>query len=212
VISRSRHWLTHTIAGRVGLYVTAVPCIVFGISLMLRSKLGASPYDTLISGLSNATGASVGAMFLTVAAIATLIGWRLGVPPGPGTVIGALAISPFINFALDAIDVFTGPARFAAFAAGMVLLSGGVSMVVASNLGPGPTEIAMIVIVRRGLSVKRTRWLTDTVCLTVGGLLGGVIGIGTVAALVAMGPMIATFLRLLGWKAHDATAADGSAG
>jgi uncharacterized membrane protein YczE len=189
-------------AARTALYVSAVPCIVVGITLMLRSKLGASPYDTLISGLSNASGFSVGTMFLTVAAIATVIGWRLGVPPGPGTVFGALAISPFINVALDTINVFTGLSRFPAFVGGMLLLSAGVSMVVASNLGPGPTEIAMIVIVRKGLSVKRTRWLTDAVCLATGGLLGGVIGIGTVVALVAMGPTIAVFLRLLGWQAQ----------
>jgi uncharacterized protein len=186
---------------RVALYAGAVPFIVIGITLMLRSKLGASPYDTSISGLSNATGLSVGAMFLTVAALATVVGWKLGVPPGPGSVIGALTISPLINVALGNIDVFTGPARVVAFGAGMVGLCAGVSMVVTSNLGPGPTEIAMIVIVRLGLSVRRTRWLTDSTCLLLGAILGGVIGVGTVVAVLAMGPLIAFFLRRLGWSA-----------
>ena len=65
-------------------------------------------------------------------------------------------------------------------------------------LGPGPRDGLMTALVRRtGRSVGLVRTTLELTVLAVGWLMGGVVGIGTVAYAVAIGPIVHVLLPRL---------------
>ena len=71
-------------------------------------------------------------------------------------------------------------------------------MYIGSQLGPGPRDGLMTGLVRRtGRSVGLVRTMLELTVLAVGWLMGGVVGIGTVAYAVAIGPIMHVLLPRL---------------
>jgi uncharacterized membrane protein YczE len=58
----------------------------------------------------------------------------------------------------------------------------------------------MLGLVNRGLGVVPARWISDGTPLAAGALLGGSVGVGTLAFAVGMGPMVKFGLRRLGYQ------------
>jgi uncharacterized membrane protein YczE len=71
-------------------------------------------------------------------------------------------------------------------------------MYISADLGPGPRDGLMTGLAgRTGLSIRLTRTLIEAVVLVSGWLLGGSVGIGTVAFALGIGPAAQFFLRIL---------------
>jgi uncharacterized membrane protein YczE len=98
--------------------------------------------------------------------------------------------------------------RVAMLAAGLVVIAVAISLVVTTELGPGPTEVLMLGLVHRGMDIVPARWLSDGLPVVVGAVLGGSIGVGTVAFVLTMGPMVKLGLRLLGYRPSTRTTFD----
>ena len=68
---------------------------------------------------------------------------------------------------------------------------------IGAGLGPGPRDGLMTgLVVRTGLSVRLVRTAIEVTVLTVGWLLGGTVGIGTVMYAFGIGPLVQLFVRL----------------
>ena len=68
---------------------------------------------------------------------------------------------------------------------------------IGAGLGPGPRDGLMTgLVVRTGLSVRLVRTSIEAAVLTIGWLLGGTVGIGTVLYAFGIGPLVQLFLRL----------------
>ena len=65
------------------------------------------------------------------------------------------------------------------------------------GLGPGPRDGMMTAISRRGAPIWVARFGIEAVVLTVGFMLGGVVGWGTLWFLIAIGPSVQLSLRWL---------------
>jgi uncharacterized membrane protein YczE len=180
--------------------------VAVGVSLLVRAELGVAPFDVLNTGLSDRTGWSFGLCFLlsglTLFVIGRLLGGRLGI----ASVAGAVTIGPMINVFLRLIHHQEKLAVRVPFLLGGIAIIGmGICFGIASELGPGPSEVFMLGLVNHGVGLVVARWISDLLPIVIGVVLGGALGVGTIAFLILMGPMVKIGLRLLRFDPHRAT-------
>jgi len=99
---------------------------------------------------------------------------------------------------LDALpEVHNLAVRWAMLLGGIVVTSFGMALYIGAGLGPGPRDGLMTgLVVRTGQSVRLVRSVIEVTVLTVGWLLGGSVGIGTVVYAFGIGPLVQLFVRL----------------
>ena len=80
--------------------------------------------------------------------------------------------------------------RIAFLVAGIVLNGVATGLYIGARLGPGPRDGLMTgyVALRPGRSIRLVRTVIEVTVLAVGLLLGGTVGVGTVAYALAIGP------------------------
>lgn len=165
---------------------------------MIRAQFGIAPTDMLNKGVADTANIKFGLAFIVVSGCMYLFGWALGSPPGPGSVVGSLIIGNVIDVMLGFVEEPNALAmRIAFFAAGIVLVAVGICLAISTDLGAGPSEVIMLGLHRKGLSLVVSRWLVDGFQMGLGFLLGGPLGVGTAIFLLLMAPMIKVGLRWL---------------
>ncbi|WP_313809389.1 hypothetical protein [Sphingobium sp.] len=167
----------------------------FSMALMLRANLGLDPWDVLHQGVAPRLGLSFGMTVNLIGAVVLLLWWPLRQRPGIGTVCNIVVIGTAVDLSLMLLPVPEGHAmRFAWLGAGIVLngIAGGAY--IGAGLGPGPRDGLMTGFCRRtGLPVKWVRTGIEIGVLAVGWLLGGTVGVGTMA-----------YAATIGWIVHHA--------
>jgi uncharacterized membrane protein YczE len=89
--------------------------------------------------------------------------------------------------------------RYAFVAVGIALVGIGSGLYLTAHLGPGPRDGLMTGIhFRTGMSLRLVRTILEGSALVVGWLLGGRVGVGTVAFAVLVGPAVQAAVRALG--------------
>jgi len=191
VIGAGRSWL-QLVVGLVG-FGLAVP-------LMIRSGLGLGPWDAFHLGLGNLTGITVGTASILVGVAIVAGSYRLGIRPGPGTLVNMVLVGVLIDLVLPFVPPASAWAgRLAYYLSAIVLVGLATGMYIAANLGEGPRDGLMIGLSRRtGLSVRLVRTLIEVVVLAAGWAMGGPIGVGTVLFALMAGPATQFGLQLFG--------------
>lgn len=171
-----------------------------GIALMIRANVGLGPWDVLHQGLSGQTGISIGMISILVAVPIMLCWLPLGERPGLGTLINIVLIGVALDLFLLVAPVPTWlPAQAAQMAAGVVVMGIGSGLYLSAGMGAGPRDGLMMGLVRRtGLSVRLVRTLIELSVLGLGWLLGGSVGIGTLAFAFGIGPVVQATLQVMG--------------
>ena len=179
-----------------------------GIPLLIRAELGVAPFDVLNTGVSDATGWSLGVCFVVDASVFYGIGRLLGARLGWASFVGTIVIGPLVNLFLRLIPQQQAlVARLALYVAGILIIAVAICLVVSTELGAGPSEVMMLGLITRGLGVVPARWISDGTPLVIGAALGGALGPGTLAFVVCMGPLVRFGLRTLHYEpAHRAPA------
>lgn len=167
----------------------------YGSGLILQSGLGASPWDVFHQGLSLQLGLTVG-LWTIIVSFAVLLLWPpLGERYGLGTLLNALIVGAMIDVAV--LTVPTADAWYArgGLVVGGVLLVGFASgLYIGAGFAPGPRDGLMTGIARRGPSIRLTRTVIEVSVVAIGWLLGGTVGLGTVAFAFGIGPLVQFFL------------------
>ena len=88
-------------------------------------------------------------------------------------------------------------ARGTLLVAGVVLNGVATGMYIGARFGPGPRDGLMTGLAARGHSLRVVRTGIELTVLAAGWLLGGTVGIGTVAYALAIGPLAHVFVPLL---------------
>jgi len=175
--------------------------IAYGVSMvmMLRSGLGLMPWDVLHQGLSLQGGWPMGRVTIAVSCVVLLVWIPLRQKPGFGTLCNAVVI----GLVFDLVNGLIGDRlldaslalRAALLAGGIVLNGAATAAYLGAHLGPGPRDGLMTGLVRRtGRSVRLVRTLIEGSVLVTGFLLGGTVGLGTVAYVLLIGPLIQAML------------------
>lgn len=172
--------------------------VLYGTSLalMVRAQLGLDPWDTLHQGLSEKFGWSFG-IATAVTGVAVLAAWLpLRQRPGIGTIANVVVIALSVDVALALLPWAVGlPWQVLMLAGGVVLNAAATAIYVGARLGPGPRDGLMTGLhARTGWSVRLVRTGIEIAVLSVGWLLGGSVGLGTVLYALAIGPLTQFFL------------------
>lgn len=169
-----------------------------GIGLMLQSDLGAPPWDVLHQGLARRFGLTVGIWSIIVSLVVLLFWLPLRERYGLGTLLNAVIIGAVIDVtAVVFPKATTTEVAWVMLLGGVVLIGIASGLYIGANLGPGPRDGLMTGIAKRGPSIRLTRAVIEIAVLTIGWILGGRFGIGTIVFALAIGPLVQYFLPLL---------------
>jgi len=173
-----------------------------GVTLFLLSEMGTDTFTVFIQGLSRVFHLTVGTMHVIV--LVLLMAVMLFTTKGyvkPGTVVCAFCGGPIIDLFSWMLGGFiNGDAlmavRVLSMLAGCVILALGMSVVINSNAGTGPNDLVAIILSDK-LAKVEFRWVRvacDLFFVVLGYILGGTVGIGTVAAVFLTGPLVQFWL------------------
>jgi len=185
-------------ARRIGQLLLGLFLYGFGISLMVRAGIGVAPWDVLTQGISHRTGLPFGLITNIVGVLVLLLWIPLRERPGVGTVANVLLIGPSAQLGLALLPQQTVPELQAlVFAGGLALVAVATGLYIGARLGSGPRDGLMTGLHRRtGWRIWIVRTGIEIVVVIIGTLLGGQLGIGTVAFALLIGPMVGVTLPL----------------
>ncbi|KIL52762.1 YczE/YyaS/YitT family protein [Jeotgalibacillus campisalis] len=175
-------------------FLTGLVILALGITLTIKGqRLGIGPWDVLHLGLFWQFGLTVGTwsiiMGLLIIAAVVFITKR---PPRIGAILNMLLIGLFIDiFNWIIPEPASLPGIIAIFLLGIVVMGYGVGIYVSANLGAGPRDSVMMLIVEKtGWKISRVRSGIELAALAAGYSLGGPVGIGTVVAALCVGSVV----------------------
>ena len=189
----------------VRLVALFVGLILFGfaITFMLESGLGLPPWDVLHSGIAQHTPMTLGTAGIVVGLVIIAITWLAGTPPGFATIANAVVIGAVVNIftAMAAFQHLSDSSlglRIGLLVAGILLFGVGSALYIGAGMGAGPRDSLMLTISRRtGKRIAVVRGAMEGTVLVTGILLGGDVGIGTIALAVCVGPVVELSFWLL---------------
>lgn len=173
-----------------------------GMALMVRAELGVSPWDVLTQGLMNVTGLDFGLITFLVSIVVFALWIPLRQRPGAGTVANLLIIPVAVQVSLWILPTgYPLWARVLLLAGGILAIAIASGLYIGVHLGPGPRDGLMTGLHQRtGWPIGVVRTLLEVSVVLVGWLLGGNLGIGTIAFALLIGPLVQVALRWLSMR------------
>ena len=179
----------------------AVGLFAYGIAiaLIVRAAIGVAPWDVLSQGIVKQTGLSFGVVTVVLSVVVLLFWIPIKQKPGIGTLLNALFVGPSAEVGLALLpEPDSLVMQIVFFAGGLALLAIATGLYIGARFGPGPRDGLMTGIHRRfGFKIWIVRTAIEVTVLTIGWILGGNVGIGTLAFALLIGPMVNVTLPLL---------------
>ncbi|UPA31543.1 hypothetical protein L0P85_05235 [Terrisporobacter glycolicus] len=167
--------------------------IIYGLAIvvMIHANIGLSPWDVLHQGISLKTGLTMGQISIGVGVIIIIIDAFMGEGIGFATLGNVFLIGTFLdifeglNIVPYANNLFMG---ILMMLIGIILAAIATVLYLKPALGSGPRDGLMLAINKRSSkSVGTIRTIIELTALTVGWLLGGSVGIGTIISGFGLG-------------------------
>lgn len=185
---------------------TRLAILLFGVFIMgiggattVQSELGNPPWTVLAQGLAIQLEIPLGWAFFLVSCLVLLVWIPLRVTPGFGTITNAVVFAASLQFGISIIpkqDSFT--ISLLMVLVGIFLVGFGTAIYITCGLGQGPRDGWMIGFVKRtGIRIWQIRFAMEAFALTIGYLLGGKVGLGTVLVMLLIGQTVAISFTLL---------------
>ncbi|WP_017382132.1 YczE/YyaS/YitT family protein [Paenisporosarcina sp. TG-14] len=168
--------------------------LALGIALTIRGNiLGIAPWDVFHVGLFMNFGLSIG-MWSILSGLLLVLGTSLYSKRWPliGTWLNMILVGLFTDVFLWILPAVSHPTvQIVLFISGVGVMGLGVGMYIASNVGAGPRDSLMLILMEKtGWTVKRVRTLLEVVVAIFGWLLGGPVGVGTVIIALTLGYIV----------------------
>lgn len=171
-----------------------------GLGFVVLGGQGQGPWVVWDEGVSLHTPLTIGtvAILTGLALVAGLIWARE--PIGFGTLMNALVVGLSTDVTLA---LFDQPAstygQVALTLVSPLLVALGSGLYLGVMLGPGPRDGVMTALHRRGVPIWLARFIIEAVPFTIGAILGGTVGWGTVYWLVVIGPAVNLGMKFFSW-------------
>jgi len=189
--------------------------LVFGVALalLLRSGLGAAPWDVLHEGVVLRSGLAFGLVVVLSGVVVLLLWLPLRVRPGVGTVLNVLLVAAGIELGLLLLPEAEGlPLAVVMLVTGVALNAAGTALYIGARLGTGPRDGLMTGLTAlTGLPVGLVKAAIEVSVVLAGWLLGGTVGVGTVVFALGVGPLVGLLLPRLDMPGGAARAAAAAA-
>ena len=187
---------------RAALFVVGALVIAVSVAVMFWNGIGPGPFDLFVGGIHARTGLPLAfSLWITVASLIT-VAWALGRRPRPGTIVAPFLIGPVMQWALATMERVDRPAvlplQVLVQLGAIAGIGIGVGALVVSGLGAGTGELlASATSSRTGRPEPLVRTGLELTWLTLGIVLGGPIGVGTVIVALSIGPAVARGYRFV---------------
>ena len=169
----------------------------FSSSLLVLAGLGLDPWDVFHQGLARQSSIAIGTWAIIVGAAVLLLWIPLRQKPGIGTLSNVVIVGGTMDVVLGHIHSPHALGwRIVCLAAGVLLNGVATGAYIGAGLGPGPRDGLMTGLAARGHSIRVVRTAMELTVLLTGWLLGGTVGVGTVAYAVSIGPLAHVFIPL----------------
>jgi len=170
----------------IGLFLYAL-----GIVITMRANIGFAPWEVFQSGIAKTMELSIGLVTIFVGLVIIVVVKIMGEQIGLGTISNMLLIGLFMDVILyiDVIPIINNIFYSSIMLIiGLFVISIGSYFYIKTAFGAGPRDSLMVVLARRTkIPVGICRSLIELSVTLFGWLLGGMVGIGTVMSVIAIG-------------------------
>ena len=184
--------------------------VLFGLAmaLLLEAHAGLDPWNVFHQGITRHVDLTIGQVTI-ISSLVLLAAWvPLRQKPGLGTLANALVVGPVMDLGIVWVPTAHGTLEQAVFMVVAILASAvATGLYVGAGWGPGPRDGLMTGLAARGIPLGAARAGIELTVLAAGWLLGGTVGVGTVAFALAIGPLVH---RTLPWLAVREAPAGGT--
>jgi len=171
-----------------------------GIAMLVHANIGIPPWDVFAQGISVQTGWTFGWSTVAVSVIVLICWLPLRQRYGIGTVLNGLLIGVWCDVwtpFLPTIDNYW--IRLAEFIIAMLIVATATGMYISTNFGKGPRDGIMVGTAELlGWPFWIVRTMFEVTVLTIGILMGGKFGEGTLIFAVCIGILMQTSMRMFG--------------
>jgi uncharacterized membrane protein YczE len=186
----------------------ALALFALAMVLSLQSDLGANSWTVFHHGIALQTPLTIGTAGILVGLVILITSWALEIRPGLGTLMNMLFVGLWMDVYLELELIPQAshlPAQLALLFGSAVLLGFATALYIKTNFGAGPRDAFMLALTRRtNIRVGVIRWAMEIAVVTIGILLGGAFGVGTLIFAVLIGPSVDFFFQLFGIRTHRA--------
>jgi len=187
-------------------FVIQIGFMLYGLalSMIVRANLGTSTWLVLEVALANILGIKIGTMSVYMGFMVLIIALALRERVGWGTLGNILSIGPWINLFLAIIPVIDHLVLQIGVFLLAVLIQGIASAIyIGVDAGAGPRDSLMLAVNRKfGVSVRTARGAIEVIVVSIGWLLGGPAGWGTLAFALLIGPSVQWAFKLFNVHPH----------
>ncbi len=152
------------------------------------------------------TGVTYGNIVVLTDFLFILLDWRLGEKIGVGTLLNAICIGKFVDL-FQYLGLVPWPQNqlmgFVLLLLGQLMIALGTLCYMRAEMGCGPRDSLMVALGRQFpvLPIGAIRWGIEGTALLIGWLLGAKVGLGTVVAVISIGPILQMVFYLFGFDA-----------
>lgn len=176
----------------IGLFICAL-----GMVMTINANLGVAPWDVFHQGLAKVIGITLGTANIATGFVIVLIDIILGQPIGRGTIINMILLGIFIDILMlnHLVPIFESfLPSIIMLLIGMFINAFGVFIYMSAELGSGPRDGLLVILTKKtGKSVRLIKSSLEVIAVTVGFIMGGKVGIGTLT-LALFGGVIYQFV------------------
>lgn len=188
------------------LVVIQVGFMLYGLalSMIVRANLGTSTWLVLEVALAKILGVKIGTMSVYMGFVILIIALVLRERVGWGTLGNILSIGPWINLFLAIIPEIDHLLLQIGIFLLAVLIQGIASAIyIGVDAGAGPRDSLMLAVHRTtGVSIRVARGIVEVLVVSIGWLLGGPAGLGTVAFALLIGPSVQWAFKVFNVQPH----------
>jgi uncharacterized membrane protein YczE len=162
------------------------------MAMLVRTRLGNMPWDVFHQGVARHTQLSFGIVTI-VTGVAVLLLWiPLRQRPGLGTVSNVVVLGLVADATLALLpEAHNVAVKITLLVTGIVLNGAATGAYIGARFGPGPRDGLMTgLAARTGRSIRLVRTTLEVTVVLTGWLLGGTLGIGTLAYAFTIGPLV----------------------
>lgn len=189
------------------IFVIEIGLGLFGLSIamMIRANLGTSAWAVLEVAISNRLSITPGTTSVLVSFFVLLGALALREKVGWGTVANILSIGVWEDLALYLLPSVHDnlPVQIAMLLGGIAMMGIASAIYIGVDAGAGPRDSLMLGIQRKtGWSVRVARACLELTVVTIGWLMGGPAGIGTLVFAILIGPSVQAGFKLFKVNPH----------
>ena len=176
------------------------------LALLIRGDLGTSTWLVFEIALADIFKITIGRMTIFVGFTVLILALAMREKVGWGTLGNILSIGPWLDLCLWLIPSAKGTLvlQIVFFLAGILIQGLATAVYIGVDAGAGPRDSMMLAIHRvTGLSVRVARGILELVVVTIGWLLGGPLGVGTLVFAILIGPSVQWAFKLLNVTPHQ---------